>query len=149
MVACERCGHDPSARVVASWSFFVDKEVESLNAHRVNAGAKWQQAAYRRERNNWSSWMMLCKSNERVPTATAKRRVRLVRQYTGRQRAFDRDNLIGGMKPCVDAMVRAGILAGDAEQWAEIDYAQRKGGPNERSGLWVIVEELEATCSTS
>lgn len=142
MTACARCGHDPDAKVLASWSFFVDKEVGSLNAHRVNAGSRWQQAAYRRERDEWTRWMQVGKANNAIPSATSKRRVRLVRQYTGRQRAYDVDNLIGGAKACVDAMVRAGLLAGDTRELAEIEYDQKRGGPNERSGLWVFVEEL-------
>lgn len=140
---CERCGHNPDARVTASWSFFLDKEPRGLNARLVNGGTRWQQAAYRRERNEWLQWMRLARVNQRIPIATAKRRVRLVRQYTGRQRPFDVDGYIGGLKSAVDAMVQAALIVDDDKRWAEIEYVQRKGGPNERSGLWVIVEEIE------
>lgn len=142
VTACQRCGHDPDARIAARWSFFVDKEVQSLNAHHVNAGAKWQQAIYRRERDEWMLWMQAAKGNQMITRAQAKRRVRLVRMYTGRQRPFDVDNLIGGCKQVVDGMVRAGLLRDDSKQWAEIEYDQEKAGPKERSGLLVFIEEL-------
>lgn len=140
-VPCPKCGHDPSARVVGSWSFWCDREIESLNAHRVNAGAKWQQAAYRRDRDAWQLWMRFGMFSQKILNAKAKRRVKIVRQYSGRQRAFDKDNLAGGCKQLVDAMVRAALLVDDSERWCEIEYVQRKA---DKSGTWILVEEIES-----
>ena len=44
----------------------------------------------------------------------------------GRVRALDRDNLIGGQKPLVDAMKQAGILKDDSPKWAAIAYVENR-----------------------
>lgn len=44
----------------------------------------------------------------------------------GRVRVLDRDNLIGGQKPLVDAMKQAGILKDDSPKWAAIAYVERR-----------------------
>lgn len=139
-VNCPRCGHDPGAIVVGSWTFTIPIEVESLNAHRVNAGAKWQQAAYRKRRDAWQQWMRAGRLNHKIPTATSKRRVTLTRLYNGRQRAFDDDNLSGGCKPIVDAMVSERLVVGDDAAGVELGYLQVKA---ERVGLVVLIEELK------
>jgi Holliday junction resolvase RusA-like endonuclease len=51
-----------------------------------------------------------------------KRRVRVTR--FGRQ--LDYDNLVGGCKPLVDALVRAGLIVDDSPDHVAVEYCQEK-----------------------
>jgi Holliday junction resolvase RusA-like endonuclease len=134
--ACVKCQHDPDAHVSASWSFSIDRDPPSLNARLFNGPRGWK---YRKERNAWCIEVRAVRLLQRIPKATSKRRVTLTRNYYGRQQRRDRDNLAGGMKACVDALVLEGLLRGDSEVDAEIHYAQARTTP---AGLCVVIEEL-------
>jgi Holliday junction resolvase RusA-like endonuclease len=134
--ACVKCQHDPDAHVSASWSFSIDRDPPSLNARLFNGPRGWK---YRSERNAWCLEVRAVRLLQRIPKATAKRRVTLTRNYYGRQQRRDRDNLAGGMKACVDALVLEGMLRGDSELDAEVHYGQERTTP---SGLVVLLEEL-------
>ncbi len=75
-----------------------------------------------------------------MPVAKRLRRVTLTRYYTGRSQRRDRGNLIGGMKPILDALVRQGFLVDDSEQWCEDHYAQVRH--EMLAGVAVMLEEL-------
>lgn len=139
MSACVKCGHDPEVRVLSRWVLEIGAlEVKSLNAHSVNAGHA--RHAYRRARDQWQWAVVAARHARRVPQATSKRRVTIRRIIGYRQREFDHDNLVGGCKPLVDALVRDGMLIGDRRHQAEIGYEQVKvdGG----SGVVIMLEEL-------
>lgn len=137
--ACRRCGYDPAAIVTGRWELAIARTVHSLNAHRGNyGGTRW---AYRRDRDEWQLAFKVARINARIPTATGKRRVTMTRLYSGRERAFDVDNLAGGMKLVVDAMVREGLLLGDDPARAELHHNQNRAAT---SGLAVVIEELGA-----
>lgn len=132
---CPRCSFDPSAVVTASWSIHIDREVKSGNAHVFNVGAsRW---SYKRDRDAWQWEFRAWRLGARIPSATGRRRVTLIRHYTGRQRPFDGDNLQTGLKSCVDAMVREKLLVNDDAANAEISYAQIKSAT---PGLEVRIE---------
>lgn len=135
--SCPKCGHDPSAVVLASWRLFVPREVKSGN-DRVNnvGGSRWEYGANRRA---WLSDMNGLRLIHHVPDARFKRRVTLIRRYGKGKRAFDVDNLAAGLKPCVDAMVKARLLVNDNPANAEIHYQQER---SEVPGLVVLIEEL-------
>lgn len=137
---CPACGHDPSAAIGLRWSFFVSREVQSLNAHRGNYGG--QRWAYAKDRDAWQQWFVALGRQHCVTAASGKRRVTLTRCYSGRQREYDVDNLIGGCKSAVDAMRRAKLITGDDKRGAEILYRQRKVATE--PGLEVVIEELAA-----
>lgn len=136
MTACAKCGHNPDAIVRASWSFRVDRVPPSLNERVFNAGARrW---TYAKARETWSIEFMVARLNNRIPVATSKRRVTLTRLYDGRQQERDHDNLVGGGKVVVDALVHAKLLVDDDQKLAEIHWTQERGA----RGLRVLVEEL-------
>lgn len=56
-------------------------------------------------------------------TAARKREVKITR-YSAR--TLDVDNLVGGCKPLVDALVTAGVLVDDSPEWVTVTYAQGK-----------------------
>jgi hypothetical protein len=134
--ACIKCSHDPEAVVLASWTFHIDRDPPSLNARLFNGPRGW---VYRKERDEWRSEVRVCRVLQRIPQATRLRRVTLTRNYTGRQQLRDRDNLAGGMKCVVDALVLEGVIANDDAANSEIHYTQLRTTP---PGLSVLVEEL-------
>lgn len=137
MTACAKCGYDSDAVVVASWSFFIDRDPPSLNSRVINLGAtRWR---YAKERDAWGWEFRAVRLMKKIPPAEGLRRVTLTRCYYGRQQERDRDNLAGGMKNCVDAMVLEQLLTSDDPAHAEIHYQQERGSP---TGLRVLIEEL-------
>lgn len=139
--ACPRCGHDPGATVLARWNISVDREIRSLNAHRGNYGA--QRWAYKADREAWQQWFIVARRNQDIPEATGKRRVTITRLIGYQQREFDHDNLVGGCKVVVDAMVRAGLLVSDKPADVEVTYRQERRPRTTRSGgALVALEEL-------
>ncbi len=131
-----RCGHDPGANVARSWTFEIDREIKSGNAHIYNVGAsRWR---YAKDRDAWSWEFRAARLLQKIPKAMQRRRVTLTRLYSGRQREFDGDNFQTGAKSCVDALVLEGLLVGDDSKSAEINYAQQSGG----CGLRVLLEEF-------
>ena len=68
------------------------------------------------------------------PKAAVKRYVVITRRYATNQ--ADKDNIAGGCKPLVDALVKGGVLVDDSPRWCEIEYKQEQG-----NGMVVEVEE--------
>jgi hypothetical protein len=136
VTACPRCDHDPEQAVARRWEFTVGAPVPSLNDHKQNDGRGW---AYRKMRDQWVAMMRFCVGRHQITRPMDKRRVLLTRLYSSPQREWDPDNLVGGCKPVIDAMVKAGILLGDSRKHAEISYRQEKG---ETIGVRFLVEEL-------
>ncbi len=140
MTACVKCGHNPAAKVIAAWAFTLAGELHSMNRHVVNFGAA--RHAYRRERDAWAWLARAARLKHRIAIATGRRRLTLTRIYAGRQRELDRDNLAGGAKPLVDALVREGLLVDDTSRWLELHHDQERGtAPGDR-GVRVLLEEL-------
>lgn len=140
MTACSRCGFDPFAKVLGKWVMLIDRDPPSLNDRLVNVGPhRWK---YKKERDAWHWLVKAARLNFNVPVATAlRRRVTLERLFNGRQRERDLDNLSGGMKPIVDALVLERLIAGDDPKSVEIHYKQTKGPLR---GLVITIEQLGA-----
>lgn len=139
MGACLKCCYDPDAQIAASYSFLVERDASSLNARLFNGAQGWK---YRRERDTWQSELRVARVNARVPIGDTKRRVTLTRLYGGRQQERDRDNLAGGMKCVVDALVLERLIVDDSSKWAEIHYAQRRIAKGEKTGVLFEIEVL-------
>ncbi len=137
MTACSRCGFDPEAVVAATWSFLVDRDPPSLNTRLFNAGAaRWR---YSKERDAWVWEFRNQRLLAKIPKATGLRRVTFTRVYGGRQQERDVDNLTGGGKVVVDALVLEQLIQDDSPRSAEIHWKQERGGP---VGLHVLLEEI-------
>lgn len=59
--------------------------------------------------------------------ATEPRRVRIVRRYRSARYELDHDNLVGGCKPLVDALVKVGLIADDRREFVAVTYEQERG----------------------
>jgi hypothetical protein len=140
-VRCVKCGFDPEAIVLASWTFTLEIEAESLNAHRVNAGSNAARARYRKARNDWGWLVKRAKQEHRIPMATGMRRLTLTRIYESGQRRLDKDNLVGGFKPLLDEIRSKdfGLIRDDSPVWSEIHYLQE---PGDEPAVRVLLEDL-------
>ncbi len=135
---CPACGHNPAAIVTASWSMFIPLDAKGMNSRVTNSGSsRW---AYAAERNSWSLVLRNAMRIAGVPAATGFRRLTITRCYHGRQQLRDRDNLIGGCKSLVDALVRASALVDDDAKHAEINYRQERTTP---TGVRIVIEEIQ------
>lgn len=139
MTACIRCGFDSAAVVRESWMFVLDRKLHSMNARMVNTIAAGH--AYRKERDAWAWELRAQRLKLRIPRALRLRRVTITRLFAGRQRELDHDNLTGGAKQLLDAMVREGLLAGDDPSRLEATYHQERAATE---GVRVLIEELAA-----
>lgn len=122
--ACPKCGYRAEAVVTARWVLHLDKRLTSANLRTVNAGtSRWR---YAKERDQWG-WFLkaVARSVQVVPaTAHTKRRVTISRLYCGRQREMDADNLMGGCKALIDALVRERVVHDDKAAWLELHVTQ-------------------------
>lgn len=137
MTACQRCGFDPDAEVARSWSMWIERDPPTLNARLFNSGPRAR--VYRQERDAWIQEVRAARLRSKIAFAIGRRRVSFTRFYTGRQKERDIDNLIGGMKLVVDALVFDRMLVDDSPKFAELHYRQVRGSLR---GLEVILEEM-------
>lgn len=136
---CCLCGGKPYAKVTASWTFRIERDAPTQNVMGNNrGGGRW---AYKKERQIWVSWLSWHANEHLILNAEVKRRVTITRCYSGQQKLRDHGNLVGGLKPAVDAMVGIGLLRDDSPEWCEIYYHQRRVEKHER-GTLITIEEL-------
>ncbi len=135
---CAMCHYDAEQAVGAAWNLFVPREAPSLNERVFNTGNKAH--VYRRERDAWCLWFRSERLRLKIPEARTKRRVVMTRIYGGRQKQRDFDNLVGGMKCVVDALVIEKLIMDDNANGVELHYAQRESPT--RRGLDVRIEEI-------
>lgn len=125
------------------WTLATTQPVQSLNTI-IQWKANRQSWRYAKERETWrrlfAGWMLV----DRIPVATGRRRLTIVRVYAGRQRAFDRDNLHGGVKPLMDALKpkgeREGLLTDDDDAGVDLIVRQERG---EASGTRITIEDIK------
>lgn len=131
MSACVECLGLDDPR----FTFSVPRRVTSQNGGGSNKGAGM--FAYKRERSAWIRDLTTLVKAGVVDQAGCRRVVRIYREYTGRCREMDYGNLVGGLKPVVDAMQReiggkrqaikgAGIIVDDSSQWFIGVYEQHR-----------------------
>lgn len=68
----------------------------------------------------------LCKNIKQFRIDEFAKSIHITRVYGGRERAYDRDNLIGGCKALVDAM-KGLLIEDDAPGKCNISYGQVRG----------------------
>lgn len=117
------------------FTIFIPGRVSSQNGGGSNRGAAMH--AYRRERDAWIRSLHVMGLGRQMPKEDGRRIVRITRNYTGRCQQMDYGNLVGGMKPIVDAMQReikgrntiirgAGLIIDDSPQRFTGIYEQRR-----------------------
>lgn len=117
------------------WHLHLPIDARSQNQLHSKGGGRW---AYRAHAKAIVAALGIARH---IPRAAIKRRVTLTRIWGKRQRAFDRGNLIGGLKPVLDGLRDVGLIVDDSAKWCEDHYSQR--GPEAQSGIGITIEELE------
>ena len=134
MSKCEACDYDDSLCVENTYTIEIDRSAQSLNAvginHKSNRG-------YRGARNRWKREL----GRFDIPKATKKRRVFFERHWGKGKRAYDYGNLVGGFKPLLDEIVRAGWLIDDCPKMCEEYYHQEKSH-TKKDYIVVTIEDV-------
>ena len=84
----------------------------------------------------WAKLLLVAKPGEH--RASSRLRVTIERVMTGG--GLDPDNLAGGLKPVLDAMVSLGLLLDDSPRWLELHVGQSKPGKGEPPHTVITIE---------
>ena len=96
------------------------------------------------ERGGWRTLVAaICGKPEEPVTFRVRLRLDCVRQ-----RLLDPDNLVGSVKPVIDALKRQGWLQDDTPALLKLEVAQQKG-PKQLRGVYVALRDCpeDAECS--
>lgn len=134
---CESCGHAlaPGGK---RWSILLPLEPPSQNDPvSTNRGAARHE--YAKLRLHYQILLQNSRQALGIPVARRRRRVTLTRLYSKHGRKYDRGNLVGGCKILLDAIVRAGLIVDDREEYVEDHYRQERA---EAPGVRIEIEEI-------
>jgi hypothetical protein len=138
------------------WTLHIPITLTTANARVVNGAHAATAAIYRRHRDACALALTVAARNAGVPTFDGTghfRWVRLVRLYTGRQRAWDSDNLVAACKALRDAhqpgrmtsrgpkrrwVPGAALVLSDGPTWSAWGYDQRR---DDRGGVEVVISD--------
>lgn len=134
---CPACNYDPDLCVENTYTILIEQAAQSLNAVGVNSK---NNRGYRGARNRWKRKLQ---PYEALPKATAYRRIFFCRYWGKGKRAYDYGNLVGGFKPLLDEIVRAGLLVDDSPKHCSEYYSQYKS-PNGKDHVVIVIEDV--TC---
>jgi len=79
---------------------------------------------YKKLRDRLAGWLMVGMTNLRIPRATGRRRLEIVRIVRSKRYLLDRGNFVGGCKPLLDAAILRGLIKDDREEWLDDHYTQ-------------------------
>jgi len=137
VVVCKACGYDELLVVQSTCILFLDQSAQSLNAVGVNSK---NNRGYRGARNRWKR--LLCKYATLVQPAKKYRRIFFTRLWGKGKRAYDYGNLVGGFKPLLDEIVRAGYLIDDSPRYCSEYYSQYKSTTG-KDYVEVVIEDVK------
>ncbi len=117
-----------------SWSFTIPLQTPSANKmHRRG----FNHHVYQRLKNDILLLVMTYARG--VPKATGPRKVTLTRLIGKAGKKYDFDNLVGGLKPLLDVMVKQQLLTGDAPHQVAVEYRQERAKDH---GTRVTLEDV-------
>lgn len=119
-----------------SWTFDIEMNMPSANTVKRHLWGGRDRTWYSRFKKDLA-WMLKLKA-QWVPRATGPRKVTVTRLIDKSGKRYDQDNLVGGCKMLLDAMVQQGLLRGDAEKDVTVEYRQEK-----RSGGGTRIELVD------
>tara|TARA_R110002020_G_scaffold207256_2_gene412647 strand:- start:2873 stop:3283 length:411 start_codon:yes stop_codon:yes gene_type:complete len=135
MIECPACGYDYTLCVENTYTITLHQSAQSLNAVGVNSK---NNRGYRGARNRWKR---LLTPFATLPKADGYRRIFFTRYWGKGKRAFDYGNLVGGLKPLLDEIVRAGHLVDDSPKQCAEYYAQYKSNTG-KDYVTVLIEDV-------
>lgn len=138
-IPCDACGYDPTRTILYTHTEVV--QFKWLSGNIINPyghRSTWRYNSYREGFKKAISSVV-----HHYPVASTKyARLILTRQYTGRQRDYDVDNLAQGGKPMVDYLKELKIIKDDDPRFCQIFYKQEKI-PGKKNHVKITVEGLE------
>jgi len=138
MAECPFCHDDPETPVVARWSMFMALTVFSQNdLTKTGPGFRF---VYKKKRTAYEWFFVGERARLGIPLARRRRRATFVRFYSGREREWDMSNLVGGLKPVLDSMVKMRLLTSDTRAGVVEHYDQVRH--DVLSGLGITLEEI-------
>lgn len=121
------------------WVIDVPLETPSLNVWQRMHWAARSRLKKRWRDSVWAAWWNANARHEYPPRDRGRRRVTIYSRRFSKVRDFDR--FIGGLVPLMDALVRAGAIVDDSDEWCEHgDHAQVVDRKNR--GTRIVVEEM-------
>jgi len=110
-----------------------------------NLGGRTWRARAGHTKTTRANWRMMAASQMillAIPKATGPRRLHIIAYR--KQRCRDIANLIGGMKACIDGLVRAGLLVDDDRAHATFTYAEdvASKSPTKKPCTRILIEEV-------
>lgn len=114
----------PGWTMAIAWSLITSQPVQGLNTI-----LDWKEKAawrYAREQDTWRHLLGQWALADRIPAAIGKRRLTLERVYSGGQCPLDTYDLIGGIRPVIDALRSTLIVVAD-DDGIEHVVTQRRG----------------------
>ena len=133
---CKACNFDPELCVENTYILFLDQSAQSLNSVGVNSK---NNRGYRGARNRWAR--TLNKHSTFLTKAKKYRRIYFCRYWGKGKRAYDYGNLVGGFKPLLDEIVRAGYLIDDSPKYCSEYYTQYKSKTG-KDYVEVVIEDV-------
>lgn len=119
--ACIMCAWSPTTKPKAEYHFTL--HIEGLSRNQIGSNNKRKWNIYRDWRDRC---MFQVKKIVGIPLATGPRYGILTRHWAKRKREYDHDNWVGGCKPLVDTLVKAGLLVDDTPKMWRGYYRQEK-----------------------
>lgn len=134
---CQACGYSPTAREEPLATILLD--IPLISGNKIGHNEKgYRGYQYRKARDTYKAALRNFSCVLAQPGV--RRRVRLTRQFAGRKRDFDRDNLVWGCKPLLDVLRQLGWLFDDNPKHVETIYDQHKA---ESDGIRIEISELK------
>jgi Holliday junction resolvase RusA-like endonuclease len=98
--------------------------------------------AYKKLRTmvEWMVRAQALKFPELAEKAKKHRAVTITRCFDKHERAYDPDNLVAGVKPILDALVKEKLLRDDSSKWLSLNVEQRRADVRR---VEVLIEELQ------
>jgi hypothetical protein len=134
-MTCKGCDYNPGLCIQNTYTLVIQRSAQSLNSVGVNSK---NNRGYRGARNRWKREL---KKYENLPKAKAYRRIFFTRFWGKGKRAYDYGNLVGGFKPLLDEIVRAGLLLDDSPKHCSEYYRQYKS-PDGVDHVVVVIEDV-------
>jgi hypothetical protein len=150
-----------------TWTIRIPRAVPSANDRHCNGRDRVSRALYRKLRNAWAADLIAAARIAGIPAPKGKRSIAITRVMGKGQRAYDFDDLVGGVKPILDAMKPArpgavmppyrsgpkagerrvvkpvpgaGLIYDDSPAWVDVTYRQERGA---QAGCIIEIEDVE------
>ena len=111
---------------------------QTMSLNRINRMLRGKGSfRYTKHKHELSQWVMVGKTNGRVPPAEGRRHLHVMRTFKSERYRLDYDNFVGGCKPLIDACIHHDVILGDEERNATVSYEQLRNTTGDPD--WMII----------